>query len=54
VASKEEIKKAILDATNNPIIGVIVETVDDVVEAIYNLDNLPAKEVRVVVPEETR
>jgi hypothetical protein len=54
VASKEEIKKAILDATNNPIIGVIVETVDDVVEAVYNLDNPPVIEVRVVVPEETR
>jgi hypothetical protein len=55
MANKDEIKKAILDTTDNPIVGAIVENVDALVEAIYLLDNpVSAKEVRVVTPDETR
>lgn len=55
MATKEEIKKAILDTAGNPIVGAIVETVDALVESIYLIDNpAPVKEARVVTPDETR
>lgn len=55
MATREEIKQAILTAAHDPIIGAIVENVDALVEAVYLLDNpAPAQEVRVVFPDETR
>jgi hypothetical protein len=55
MATKEQIKEAILSTTGYPIIGAIVENVDALVDAIYLLDN-PAKtkEVRILEASETR
>jgi len=53
MASKEEIKAAILKVAGNPVSGVVVEHADAWAEAIANLDNAKA-EKRVVVPEEVR
>lgn len=63
MATKEEIKKAILEVAGNPDSGVVVEYADAWAEAIVGLDtpatpslasNGPAKETRVVKSEETR
>lgn len=55
MATKEEIKKAILDASGNPEAGVVRELVDTWAEAVWLLDNPKSdKEVRVIQAKETR
>lgn len=58
MASKEDIKRAILKAAGNPSVGVIAEIADDLAKAVWELDNTnsynPAKEARVVQSKETR
>jgi hypothetical protein len=58
MASKDEIKKAILNAAGNPSVGVIADIADDLAKAVWELDNTnsynPAKEARVVDIKETR
>jgi hypothetical protein len=58
MASKDEIKKAILKAAGNPSVGVIADMADDLADAVWKLDNTnsynPAKEARVVDSKETR
>lgn len=58
MATKEQIKKAILNASGNPESGVVVENVDAWAEAVWALDNVASsksdKEVRVVEVKETR
>jgi hypothetical protein len=58
MASKDEIKKAILKAAGNPSVGTIAEMADDLAQAVWELDNTnsynPAKEARVVDSKETR
>ena len=58
MASKDEIKKAILRAAGNPSVGVIADMADQLANAVWELDNTnsynPAKEARVVDSKETR
>jgi hypothetical protein len=58
MASKDEIKKAILRAAGEPSVGIIAEMADDLAKAVWELDNTnsynPAKEARVVDSKETR
>jgi hypothetical protein len=58
MASKDDIKKAILKVAGNPSVGVIADLADDLAKAIWVLDNRtsfhPAKEARVVDSKETR
>jgi hypothetical protein len=58
MASKDEIKKAILKAAGNPSVGAIADMADDLANAVWELDNTnsynPAKEARVVDSKETR
>jgi hypothetical protein len=58
MASKEDIKRAILQAAGNPSVGVIADIADDLAKAVWELDNTnsfnPAKEARVVDSKETR
>jgi hypothetical protein len=58
MATKEEIKKAILAVAGNPEIGLIAEWADKFAEAVYEIDNPRAvsntKEIRVDNPKETR
>jgi hypothetical protein len=58
MASKDEIKKAILKAAGNPSVGVVADIADDLAKAVWELDNTnsynPAKEARVVDSKETR
>jgi hypothetical protein len=57
MATKEEIKAAILNAAGNPSVGVIAEMADQFAEAVLGLEeksSTPAKEVRVVEPKEIR
>jgi hypothetical protein len=58
MASKEDIKRAILQAAGNPSVGVIADIADDLAKAVWELDNTnsfnPAKEARVVESKETR
>jgi hypothetical protein len=58
MASKDEIKKAILKAAGNPSVGAIAEMANDLAQAVWELDNTnsynPAKEARVVDSKETR
>ena len=58
MATKEEIKNAILEAAGNPSAGAIADIADDLAKAVWQLDNKnsvnPAKEVRVVDTKETR
>jgi len=62
MASKEEIKKAILKVAGEPISGVIFDLADEWAEAIVALDTpqtaaiAPAatKETRITKPEEVR
>jgi 3,4-dihydroxy-2-butanone 4-phosphate synthase len=58
MASKDDIKKAILKAAGNPSVGVIADIADDLAKAVWELDNTnsysPAKEARVVDIKETR
>jgi hypothetical protein len=58
MASKDDIKRAILKAAGNPSVGVIADLAEDLANAIWELDNTnsynPAKEARVVESKETR
>jgi hypothetical protein len=58
MASKEDIKRAILKAAGNPSVGVFADMADDLAQAVWELDNTnshtPAKEARVVDIKETR
>jgi hypothetical protein len=60
MASKEDIKKAILSVAGNPASGVVADLADAWAEAIHNLDNpkpkvaVPSTDKRVVEPQETR
>jgi hypothetical protein len=58
MASKDEIKKAILKAAGNPSVGAIADMADEIANAVWELDNTnsynPAKEARVVDSKETR
>jgi hypothetical protein len=58
MATKDEIKAAILKTAGNPSAGVIKDLADDFAKAIWELDNTnsinPAKEVRIVDSKETR
>jgi hypothetical protein len=57
MATKQEIKEAILKAAGNPSVGVIAEMADQFAEAVLDLEeksSTPAKEVRVVEPKEIR
>jgi hypothetical protein len=58
MATKDEIKAAILATAGNPSAGVFKDLADDLAQAVWELDNKnsvnPAKEVRVTSPIETR
>ena len=58
MASKDDIKRAILKVAGNPSVGVIADMADDIAKAVWELDNTnsynPAKEARVVDSKETR
>jgi hypothetical protein len=58
MATKDEIKVAILNAAGNPSAGAIAEIADELAKAVWELDNKnsnnPAKEARVVDAKETR
>jgi hypothetical protein len=58
MASKDEIKKAILKAAGNPSVGLVADMAEDFAQAVWELDNTnsynPAKEARVVDSKETR
>ena len=58
MASKDQIKAAILEAAGNPSTGVIADIAEDLATAVWKLDNKnsnnPAKEARVVDTKETR
>lgn len=57
MATKDEIKAAILGAAGNPSAGVIYEFADAMATAVSNLDkkaNDDGKEVRIVETKETR
>jgi len=58
MATKDEIKAAILATAGNPSVGVVKDIADDLAQAVWELDNKnsvnPAKEVRVTNPIETR
>ena len=58
MASKDEIKRAILKVAGNPSVGLIADLADDLAKAVWELDNTnsynPAKEARVVDGKETR
>jgi hypothetical protein len=58
MATKDEIKAAILKTAGNPSAGIIKDLADDFAKAVWELDNKnsvsPAKEVRIVDSKETR
>jgi len=57
MATKEQIKDAILRAAGNPETGVIADIADQLAEAVVGLEekaSTPAKEVRVVESKEIR
>ena len=55
MASKEEIKDAILKASGNPDTGIVRDNVDTWAQAVWELDNeVKPKEVRVIEAKETR
>lgn len=58
MATKDEIKAAILKTAGNPSAGLIADLADDLAKAVWELDNknsvTPAKEVRIVDSKETR
>jgi hypothetical protein len=58
MATKAEIKDAILKVAGNPISGVIADLADSMAEEVHAIDNPPVKvqekESRVTKPEETR
>ena len=55
MATKEQIKEAILKASGNPDSGIVRDNVDTWAQAIWELDNeVKQKEVRVIEAKETR
>jgi hypothetical protein len=55
MATKEQIKDAILKASGNPDTGVVRDNVETWAQAVWELDNeVKPKEVRVVEAKETR
>jgi hypothetical protein len=57
MATKQEIKAAILKAAGNPESGIIADMADEFAEAVLGLEeksSTPAKEVRIVEPKEIR
>ena len=58
MATKDEIKAAILKAAGNPSVGVVADIADDLAKAVWELDNKNsynlANEARVVDIKETR
>jgi hypothetical protein len=58
MATKDEIKAAILKAAGNPSVGVVADIADDLANAVWELDNKNsynlANEARVVDSKETR
>lgn len=55
MATKEQIKQAILNAAGNPDTGVVKENAEAWAEAVWLLDNAKSdKEVRVIEAKETR
>jgi len=57
MATKQEIKEAILKAAGYPSVGVIADMADEFADAVVALEeksSTPAKEVRVVEPKEIR
>ena len=58
MATKDQIKAALLKAAGNPSTGIIRDLADDFAQAVWELDNTnannPAKEVRVVDAKDTR
>jgi hypothetical protein len=58
MATKDEIKAAILKTAGNPSAGIIKDLAEDFAKAVWDLDNTnsinPAKEVRIVDSKETR
>lgn len=57
MATKQEIKEAILKSAGYPSVGVIAEMADQFAQAVLDLEeksSTPAKEVRVVEPKEIR
>ena len=55
MATVEQIKQAIMDASGNPDSGVVRDNVDTWAQAVWELDNeVKPKEVRVLEAKETR
>ncbi len=59
MATKEQIKAAVLKAAGNPTTGLIADLADAIADAVYTLDNptkagVPSAEKRIVEPQETR
>ena len=58
MATKEEIKNAILKTAGNPSVGVIADMAEELAKAVGEIDNKnvnsPAKEARVIDIKETR
>jgi hypothetical protein len=57
MATKQEIKDAILKSAGNPSVGVIAEMADQFAQAVLELEeksSTPAKETRVVESKEIR
>jgi hypothetical protein len=58
MATRDEIKAAILNAAGNPSAGAVAEIADELAKAVWELDNTnsnnPAKEARVIDAKETR
>ena len=58
MATRDEIKAAILNAAGNPSAGAVAEIADELAKAVWELDNTnsnnPAKEARVIDIKETR
>jgi hypothetical protein len=50
MASKDDIKKAILKVAGNPVSGAIASLVDDMAEAVFVLDNSSAETPNKVKP----
>lgn len=59
MATKDEIKLAILKVAGDPVSGILFDLADEMAEAVYKLDNAAAteraeKETRVTKPAEIR
>jgi hypothetical protein len=57
MATKQEIKEAILKSAGYPSVGIIAEMADEFAQVVFDLEeksSTPAKEVRVVEPKEIR